>query len=40
MTREHRANRREFRRDLRHRPPEPYMSGTVFGAVHGVGPLR
>jgi hypothetical protein len=40
MTREHRANRREFRRDLRHRPPEPYMSGTVFGAVQGVGPLR
>ena len=40
VTREHRANRREFRRDSRHRPPEPYMSGTVFGAVHGVGPLR
>jgi hypothetical protein len=40
VTRGHRANRREFRRDSRHRPPEPYMSGTVFGAVHGVGPLR
>ena len=40
VTREHRANRREFRRDSRHRPPEPYMSGTAFGAVHGVGPPR
>ena len=40
MTHEHRANRRELRRDSRRHTPEPYMSGTVSGAIHRAGQLR
>ena len=40
MTRERRADRRALRRESRRHTPEPYMSGTVSGTVHRVGPLH
>ena len=40
IARERQTTRRELQHDSRRRPPEPYMSGTVFGPVSGAGLLR
>ena len=40
IARERQTTRREPQHDSRRRPPEPYMSGTVFGPVSGAGLLR